>query len=494
MKIVIDTEKTFTLPRKSSRLGLIPLLAVSLVSLLHSGAEDWQPFGFGWHRFGLTLAEGTRTEAAGPFYYNEKEGGKETWALPPLFSSMRDPELETLEQDFAYPLLTYDRYGGQYRWQFFQLLSFAGGASQTETNRDRFTIFPFYFQQRSSDTNENYTAVLPFYGHLKHRLMRDEVSFVMLPFYVQSRKKDVVTDNYFYPFYHTRHGDGLNGWQIWPFYGTEHKDVTIRTNIWNEPEKIAGHDRVFVLWPFFHDSHADIGMENPEWQQALLPVYSLVRSPKRDVTTVAWPFFSRVDDREKKYREWQLPYPFVVFAHGEGKTTRRVWPFFSQAHSAILESDFYLWPLYKYNRANTESLERERTRILFFLYSDTVERNKETKKFRQRTDVWPLFAHRRDYDGNTRLQVLALLEPLLPGAHKVERDYSPVWSLWRSEKNPRTGATSQSLLWNLYRRETSSGRTRISAFFGLYRYQKTASGKEIRLFSIPLSHGAGSQK
>ena len=262
MKIVIDTEKTFALPRKSSRLGLIPLLAVSLVSLLHSGAEDWQPFGFGWHRFGLTLAEGTRTEAAGPFYYNDKEGGKETWALPPLFSSMRDPELETLEQDFAYPLLTYDRYGGQYRWQFFQLLSFAGGASQTETNRDRFTIFPFYFQQRSSDTNENYTAVLPFYGHLKHRLMRDEVSFVMLPFYVQSRKKDVVTDNYFYPFYHTRHGDGLNGWQIWPFYGTEHKDVTIRTNIWNEPEKIAGHDRMFVLWPFFHDSHADIGMRS----------------------------------------------------------------------------------------------------------------------------------------------------------------------------------------------------------------------------------------
>ena len=61
-----------------------------------------------------------------------------------------------------------------------------------------------------------------------------------------------------------------------------------------------------------------------------------------------WPFFNVIDDREKKYREWDAPWPLVEFARGEGKTTTRVLPFFSQAQNATLEDDFYLWPIYKY--------------------------------------------------------------------------------------------------------------------------------------------------
>ena len=45
-------------------------------------------------------------------------------------------------------------------------------------------------------------------------LFRDEIFFVMFPIYSQTRKKDVVTDNYLYPFFHLRHGDGLHGWQV----------------------------------------------------------------------------------------------------------------------------------------------------------------------------------------------------------------------------------------------------------------------------------------
>ena len=81
-----------------------------------------------------------------------------------------------------------------------------------------------------------------------------------------------------------------------------------------------------------------------------------------------WPFFTWIDDREKKYREWQGPWPFVIFARGEGKTTSRVWPLFSRSHNDTLESDSYLWPLYRYKRAacRPAGLTR-RTRILFYL-------------------------------------------------------------------------------------------------------------------------------
>ena len=115
--------------------------------------------------------------------------------------------------------------------------------------RRRFTLFPLYFQQRSPDPNENYTALVPFYGHLKNRLFRDEIFFVMFPIYSETRKRDVVTDNYLYPFFDLRHGDGLHGWQFWPLVGTEHKDVTTQTNGFGEIETIGGHDKFFALWP-----------------------------------------------------------------------------------------------------------------------------------------------------------------------------------------------------------------------------------------------------
>ena len=449
-------------------------------------ADLWNA-GLLFDEFSLTLAPGRRTEAAGPFYYSEQKETQRTWATPPLLSYTRDPDTESREFDFLYPVMTYDRYGEQYRWQFFQVLSLAGGPTQQENARDRFTLFPLYFQQRSSDPSQNYTALVPFYGHLQHRFARDEVFFVMFPFYSKTRKKDVVTDNYLCPVFHLRHGDGLHGWQFWPLVGNEHKDVTTRANGFNEVTTIGGHDSFFALWPLFFNVRSGIGTTNEQRLQTSIPLYSWLRSPLRDSTTVIWPFFNYVDDREKKYREWDAPWPLIVFARGEGKTTTRVWPFFSQARSPKLESDFYLWPIYKHNCVHSPPLESERTRICFFLYSDRTETNTETKADRRRIDFLPFFTWRRDFNGNRRLQILAPLEPILPGNKNIERDYSPLWSLWRSENNPRTGAASQSLLWNLYRRETTPAARKCSLLFGLFQYQSGSEGKRMRLFYVPLN-------
>ena len=458
------------------------ILLVASSPFLATAEEPQLHLGPIFDHFRLTLETGERTEAAGPFFYSEQKETEHIWAVPPFLSYTKDPATDYEEFDFAFPILTYDRYGSQYRWQLFQVLSLAGGATQQENVRNRVTLFPLYFQQRSSVADQNYTAVGPFYGHLKNRLFRDEIFFVMFPMYSETRKRDVITRNFVYPFFHVRHGEGLQGWQFWPVVGREHKTVTTRTNGFNEVETVGGHDAFFVLWPFFATRTSDIGTDNQLWQQQLLPLYSLQRSPKRNQTTVLWPFFSWIDDREKKYREWEVPWPFLVFARGEGKTTTRFFPLFSRAHTPTLESDFYLWPVYKYNRVHADPLDRRRTRIMFFLYSDTLTKNTETQAWQRRVDFWPFFTHRRDYNGNRRLQVMAVLEPFLPGSHKVERDYSQVWSFWRTEENVQTGAASQSLLWNLYRRETGPSGKKCSLLFGVFQYQSDAEGKHLRLF------------
>ncbi len=80
---------------------------------------------------------------------------------------------------------------------------------------------------------------------------------------------------------------------------------------------------------------------------------------------------------------------------------------------------------------------------------------KKTPRPAPASGVWTcgrFFTWHRDFNGNERLQVLAPIEPAVPDNRGIERNWSPLWSLWRAENNPKTGAASQSLLWNLYRR------------------------------------------
>src|SRR5580704_3416419 len=102
--------------------------------------------GFLYDKFRLTLADGERTEAAGPFFYSEINTEDQTLAFPPFYSDYKQPGVDAGEYDILYPLLTCEHYSDERRWQFAQVLSFAGGRQPDETLTRRFTFFPFYFQ------------------------------------------------------------------------------------------------------------------------------------------------------------------------------------------------------------------------------------------------------------------------------------------------------------------------------------------------------------
>lgn len=438
-----------------------------------------------WHEFPLTLAPGWRQEFLGPIFSFQKSETEKEWALHPLFSLTRDPVTDVSEFDLVYPIFSSDRFGRESRIQFFQLLSFSSGQNQDEQQTRRFTLFPFYFQQRSDDPSKNYTALLPIYGTLKNRLLRDEIHVVLFPLYVQSRKRDVVTSNYLFPIFHWRRGNKLQGWQVWPLVGHEEKELTSRTNRFDVVEVTGGHEKWFVLWPFFFNQRTELGTDDPVWQQAVIPLYSIYRSKKRDSSTYLWPIFTYTEDREKKYREWGAPWPLISLARGEGKSITRLWPLFGHASNTNLTSKFYLWPVYKFNRLHSEPLDRTRMRIMFFLYSDVTEKNLDTGDHKRRKDFWPFFTYHRGFGGEKRWQALSIIEPLVPNNKSIERNYSPLWSLWRYEENPKNGTVSQSLLWNLWRRDRRPESTKQSFFFGLVRSEKTAAGKKWRLFYLP---------
>ncbi len=466
------------------------LLFVFFQFSLHNGIASESHFGFLYDRYHLTLAPGERTEVLGPFFGYEKNGpGQSLFRFSPLFSIYGDTNIPQNEFEIAYPLISYDRFGPEYRFQIVQLFSISNGERLKSGNKvRRTTLFPFYFRETSPDPEDNYFAILPFYGRLKNRLFRDQVYFILFPIYLQTMKGQMVTDNFIAPFFDVRHGGGVKGWQFWPLVGTEHKVLTQKTNHWGDVESVAGHDKFFVLWPFYFKNTLGLGTTNVEHQLVILPFYTSLVSTTRMTKSYGFPLgVTHIIEREKKYEEWGMPWPFIDFAKGEGKTTKRVFPFYSKAKTPIVESDFFLWPVYKYNRVTSEPLDRERARWFLYFYSDLSEKNTTTGTRLHRIDMWPFFTWRKDHQNNERLQVLAIIEPFLPNNKSIERVYSPVYAFWRAEKNPKAGASSKSLLWNLYRSTETPERRECSAFFGLFQHERTKETNKWRIFFIPFS-------
>jgi hypothetical protein len=489
LRILIPLEQHFKIlvMNQLRRIQIIFAIAAGLLqpSVLAAPPSGDLPESF-YSSGDLRLESGRSSEVFGPLYHQRRSDSLFELTVSPLFSYRSDPVAESKEWELVYPLMTFHQFGAERRLQFLQVLSLAGGQTLKDEDTRRVTIFPFYFEQRSTDPELEYRALFPFYGRLRGRLFRDEVQFALFPAYLKTRKRDVETRNILFPLFHRRTGPGLSGVQLWPLFGVESRAPSVRTNIVDELETMAGHEKFFVLWPLFFKNKTGIGTENPETTDILLPFYSLQRSPSRDSATYLWPFgLSVIEDRGKQYREWGFPWPLITFARGEGKTSNRVWPLFSRSRTETLESGFALWPLYKYNRATTEDLDRTRRRVLWFLYSDLVERNLGAGTAFERTDLWPLFSARRNHDGTGRFQVLALLEPFLPASLDVERIYSPLWTVWSSETDPNSGVTKSALLWNLFRSERTGNSRKCSLLFGFFHYQSGPEGSSWRMFSNP---------
>jgi len=119
------------------------------------------------------------------------------------------------------------------------------------------------------------------------------------------------------------------------------------------------------------------------------------------------------------------------------------------------------------------------------VYDHVNETNTETGKSYKRRNQLPLFTYTKNMDGTESLQILALLEPILPDNDTLRRTISPLWAIWRTENNPNTGLRSHTFLWNLFRREKTSNAKKTSFLLGLFQHESSDDGKALRLFYLP---------
>jgi len=433
----------------------------------------------------------------GPLIHSSRslDGDAEERALRPLFFWRGEKTAQTSEWEFLYPLATYRRREGDWDFQFLRLLNARREGSPQAGREEHADFSPFFFSG-VRENGEKYYGVLPFWGKVYDRFFWEEWEWVLFPLYARTVRSGA--ENYYFPWpiLSITRGvtpeDNHRGFRFVPLYGQEVKEGVF--------------EKYFALWPLFLYQRTGLDGDEPEEVLSFLPFYVARRSPNWDQTTVLWPLYVHTDDRAKKYQQWDVIWPIFKYARGEGRQTFILFPLYMEDHKVLKDEylmreikydDFaVLFPLYIRQREEIIGSRKARDRILWYLYSDTRQEGADGSS--RRVDAWPFVRYERDREGSVVFQSLALLEAFLPGNEWIERNYSPLWSLYTYRANPE-GEAVHSFLWNFLRHEeTKVGRSieilgpilayresgedaEFSLLGGLLRYAVRGGGRSIRL-------------
>lgn len=443
-----------------------------------------------WDHRASGAADYRSVNLLGPIVKYETKGFETEYALRPLFYRAADDNGAS-RTDVLYPVFGHKSDGESGSFHFFHLLSYDFGNRESGSS-NRSYLFPFFFY--GEEEQGEYKAFFPIHGTLYNWFGRDRISFTLFPLYSRTERKSTRIDNVLWPFFARISGENESGFKVWPIYGQSRKQGVYR--------------KKFFLWPIFFSESLRLNTENPKEVRAAWPFYIKKDSPKKTSTTVLWPFFSKVENREKDYVLWNAPWPLVRVTKGEKYYGTKILPFFSDETMDVKRERWYGWPIYKIEEMNSELLKRRRDRVLFFLYSDLFEVKHETGDSLRRIDFWPLFGYKKT-NGVSHLHVLSLLEPFFPGNQSIERLWAPLWRVYQ-QKWDQQGNRVTSFLWNLYwserqgerlawelfpviqYRKDSQTEKEITFLKGLVSYRKGADGKQLNLLYLPWGFHWGS--
>ena len=422
------------------------------------------------------------TSGLGPIIFSSRavDGSLQQRAVRPFYHWRHDAQLDREETESLYPLMQHTRSEQDTELQILYVFDIRREGSKPEEREEHSDLFPFYMSGRT-ETGQRYRWFFPFYGTVYDRLGREEISIVLFPLYLRTRYHGWENVYAPWPFMKWMSGeDGRTGFHLWPLYGEE-----------TVPGKSEWH---FFLWPFFMSKKSDLDTDNPEESVVALPFVMSIRSPARDTTTYLWPLFTHKVDRERKFEEWDFPWPLFIITRGEGRYVTRFLPFFTveryNLKDLLLVKEMQvtnlaiLYPLYIRTIDETATSRAVRDRVLWWLYSDIRETGPDGDA--RRVDMWPFFRYVRDREGWVTFQAIAPLEAFMPGNELFERNWSPLWALYTYRRNPQ-GDRVTSVLWNLVRYEATQEGWALEVLGPLLAYREQGEDSRLSLLAGALS-------
>ncbi|MFO1523083.1 MAG: hypothetical protein U1G05_13785 [Kiritimatiellia bacterium] len=395
--------------------------------------SDWGPF---FYR-GTNVHGHAVERAVGPFWERKTDTEDRTLAaVRPFYSKSLDPgaQPERWLKEYVWPLGSLRGHGNTRSGWFLTVIYMRDDVTKPDSRR-RLWVLPFYFGGRTRD-GKDYAAIFPIGGTIREFLTRDEIRFILFPFWSRSSINEVRTLSILWPFYSHTTGEGLYQRRVWPFWGVARKD--------------GQYSKRFILWPFWNQAEYFFkGAKGKAW--ILFPIYGKA-------------------DLEDQSTRWYIP-PFFKVAEGNGN--RRIsgpWPFFQKSEGDI--DKFYLFPLYGWKRIEDKVNERvvhrsfvlwplgwrigvtspqvkqDSFQVLPFFYkndrafTDPADRGKDEHN----RSFWPLFSSERVGDAS-RLRIPDLWPGKNPGG--IERNWAPLWTFYQRET--QGDARQTEFLWGMYR-------------------------------------------
>ena len=392
---------------------------------------------------------GTKTvDAIGPFFSYKKTPESTEYGFRPLFYDFEEEDRDRSGFDFLYPLYTQRNFEGDTKLQLLVYLFYYKSDLRPSGFREyEYTLIPFIFGRKDEQGEKSFFAFFPFYGTLKHKYGKDEISFVLFPLYLKTRQEGMTNRNFVWPFFGAYSGDGVSGGRFWPIYGLRQKGDDFKDE--------------FALWPIYMHRDKEFYGERVS-STAILPFYYSMDTPGRTQRTYLWPFINIVENTAKDYRRWDIPWPFVTISRGTIHTNR-FFPLYAQRTEKNYETGSFLWPMYWYRKYVFSDYERKKTvGGLFFVKSTTDTPIKKGGKSGKSVHLWPFVSYYTAPDGTSRMHFLSILETFLGDNPPTVRNWSPLWhiAVWRMDAE---GNQMSSILWNTIRTE----RTETSMKFEL---------------------------
>lgn len=403
----------------------------------------------------------------GPFFFAYNQPGRpHQEGFRPFYLRTQAPDRET--STVLYPFFVWETRAGYRSFTFFQLVNWNRTAAPATPGDDirRFDVWPFYFSRTTPDPATSYRALFPLGGVIKERFGKDRIQFAAFPLYARTEKSGQRITHAPWPFLSFIDGAGHHGFEFWPLYG--HR------------ARAGDYDRQFYLWPLIYKSARQLSEPTPTISLGVLPFYTRDTAPGYRNENYLWPFFGYSRRTEPyHYSENRYFWPFLVQGRGDQRLVNRWAPFYTHSTIKGYDKTWLLWPVYRHATWSAHGVAQEKDQFLFFLYWSLTQRSLANPSAApaHKTHLWPLLSAWDNGAGRQQWQVLSPLEVFFPQNDTVRQLYSPLFALYRYDRqDPQT--VRHAWLWNAvtYRRAAANTEFHLGPVLGV-----TTTAQETRL-------------
>ncbi len=392
-----------------------------------------------------------RVQMLGPVLESQELDGKRWEAFRPMSIKFTDTETETVDSYFLPPVFLWHDTPDSTTWRLFGFISGTEERRDGEVEETTFSVFPFVFRDRDTvNPNEDAFAVFPLYGTINHSLVFGDVSFVLFPFYVNMHRPEGERYGAPWPFLQWQEGPEAGGGSFWPLGGHFYAE--------------GKYDHQYYFWPFIYRSVDGLDQPVPHVREGFLPFYAIDRSSELEDVSIGWPFGGWREEYDTGYTETRYFWPLWMQGRGPEETTERWLPFYLDERTPKRRDNWYMWPLVAYSEGRDDEFAFERRQFLYILYWDkTVYNLSEPEAEPSRlVHLWPFYTEYHDGHGITQAQLFSPFAVFFPNSEPVKKLYSPLFALFRMERNANTGVTEQGVLWDFVHETKTEDSTRFT--------------------------------